>query len=71
MAEEKETFHLEEAFKELESMIDKLESNEISLKESIELYSQGAKLLGKCKEELTGIEKEMIVIGESMESEEE
>jgi exodeoxyribonuclease VII small subunit len=52
-------------------MIDKLESNEISLKESIELYSQGAKLLGKCKEQLTGIEKEMIVIGESMESEEE
>lgn len=71
MAEKKETFHLEEAFEQLENMITKLESEEIPLKESIELYSEGAKLLSTCREELTGIEKEMVIISDKLEQEEE
>lgn len=67
MARKKEEFQIEEAFKQLEEIVGKLESDEVSLKDSITLYSDGAKLLAQCKEELTGIEKEMIVIGESME----
>ena len=67
MAKNKEEFQIEEAFKQLEDIVGKLESDEVSLKDSITLYSDGAKLLAQCKEELTGIEKEMIVIGESME----
>ncbi|MDD6070656.1 MAG: exodeoxyribonuclease VII small subunit [Clostridiales bacterium] len=67
MAKKKEEFQIEEAFKQLEDIVGKLESDEVSLKDSITLYSDGAKLLAQCKEELTGIEKEMIVIGESME----
>lgn len=67
MARKKEEFQIEEAFKQLEDIVGKLESDEVSLKDSITLYSDGAKLLAQCKEELTGIEKEMIVIGESME----
>ncbi len=69
-AGEKE-FHLEEAFGELEEIIARLESDQISLKESIALYGQGAKLVSRCKEELTGIEKEMILIDENFHMEEE
>lgn len=71
MAEEKETFHLEEAFKELEEIISKLESDAVPLKDSIALYGKGAKLLSDCKEELNDVEKEMIVIGKNLEQEEE
>ncbi|MDE6761232.1 MAG: exodeoxyribonuclease VII small subunit [Lachnospiraceae bacterium] len=71
MAEKKNTFHLEEAFESLEDIISKLEDESISLKDSIDLYGKGAKLLSKCKEELNGIEKEMIIIGEGLEQGEE
>lgn len=62
-----QTFQLEEAFRDLEEIIEQLESEEISLKDSIELYGKGVKLVAKCKEELSGIEKEMIIIGEELE----
>lgn len=71
MADKKDTFQLEEAFKELEIIISQLESDSIPLKESIALYGKGARLLLECKEELSGIEKEMIIIGENLEQEEE
>lgn len=61
------TFQLEEAFRELEGIIEQLESEEVPLKDSIELYGKGAKLVAQCKEELSGIEKEMIIIGEELE----
>ncbi len=66
MTEKKEGLQIEEAFLEIENIIKTLESDEISLKESIELYGNGVKLVSRCKEELSGIEKEMIVIEESM-----
>lgn len=69
MAEEK--IQLEEAFKQLEEIISKLESDKIPLKESLELYGEGAALLSACKEELSGIEKEMIIISDKLEQEEE
>lgn len=62
--EEKQTiFQLEQALAEIEDIINKLESDDISLKESLTLYDKGAKLIAECKKELTGIEKEMITIG--------
>lgn len=68
MAKKKENFQIEEAFKQLEDIVSKLESDEVSLKDSLTLYSEGAKLLAQCKDELTGIEKEMIIIGENMDN---
>ncbi|MBQ9983698.1 MAG: exodeoxyribonuclease VII small subunit [Lachnospiraceae bacterium] len=65
---EKEVFQLEVAFDEIEQIIESLESDEVSLKDSIELYAKGAKLVAQCKEELQGIEKEIIIIGEELES---
>ncbi len=67
---EEKTFQLEEAFGELEKIIAELESDQVALKDSIELYSKGAKLITQCKEELSGIEKEIIIIGESLSNEE-
>ena len=56
---------LEKAFDELEEIILKLESDSIPLKESIELYGKGARLVADCRKELEGIEKEMVIIGEN------
>ena len=68
---ENEEFQLEKAFEQLEQIIEKLEAEDTPLKESIELYGNGAKLSAACKRELGGIEKEMIVIGESLSEGEE
>lgn len=70
MQENKKAFVVEEAFDELERIIARLESDETPLKDSIELYGKGAKLIAQCKEELTGIEKEIIIINEEMERKE-
>ena len=70
MGKKKDTFELEAAFAELEEIISQLESENISLKESIALYGNGAQLIAQCKEELSGIEKEMIIIGEELEADE-
>lgn len=64
-------FQLEQAFENIEKIITKLEAEETPLKEAITLYADGAKLLAACKQELSGIEKEMIVINESLADEEE
>lgn len=71
MAEKQKIFQLEEAFTKIEDIIAELENDKIALKESIELYGEGAKLLSECKEELSGIEKEMIIISSKLEQEEE
>ncbi len=63
---EENTFQLETAFDQLEGIMEQLESEEISLKDSIALYGDGVKLLARCKEELSGIEKEILVIGEEL-----
>lgn len=71
MAEKKDIFHLEEAFESLEDIVSQLEEDDIPLKDAIALYGKGAKLLSRCKKELSGIEKEMIIIGEELEQGEE
>lgn len=66
MEDKQDNFQLEEAFKEVEFIISRLESNEISLKEALDLYGKGAKLMNDCKNELTGIEKQIQIIGENL-----
>lgn len=63
---EKNDFQLEDAFEELEDIIRQLESEELPLKDALELYGNGVKLVSACKDELTGIEKEMIIIEERL-----
>lgn len=65
--EPEKEFQLEDAFGQLEQIIERLEKEETPLQEAITLYGAGAKLLASCKQELYDIEKEMLVIGESLE----
>ena len=63
---DEKTFQIEEAFGELENIIEQLESEDVSLRDSIGQYSKGANIIAKCKDELSGIEKEIIIIGEEL-----
>ncbi len=62
MNEEKKT--LEEAFGELEEIIEKMNDREVSLDESFSLYTEGTKLLKYCNEQLDAVEKKMLVLSE-------
>lgn len=56
----------ENSIKKLEEYILKLEDNELSLEESIEIYKNGLTLLGECRKQLE--EAEMLVIVEESEN---
>ena len=55
---------LEKAFEELEVIIEKMNSKEISLDDSFALYTEGTKLLKYCNEQLDAVEKKMLVLSE-------
>lgn len=42
----------ESSMKKVEEIISKLESNEISLEDSIQIYNEGLNLIGNCKKQL-------------------
>ena len=51
MAEKMEDkFRLEEAFDQIELLLERLQDRDVSLEESFALYEQGMKLLKKCSE---------------------
>ena len=55
MSETKEdlsTLNFEDALKRLEDIVRKLESGDVPLDQSIELYSEGEKLRGLCQQRL-------------------
>lgn len=54
----------EQAVAELEEIIEKLESGEASLDDSISLYSRGMELSKFCKDKLDAIEKKISLLAE-------
>lgn len=56
---------LEEAFKELDSMIEALEDSNISLEDSFNIYQKGMNLLKECNEKIDTVEKKMQVLNEN------
>ncbi|MGN0436819.1 MAG: exodeoxyribonuclease VII small subunit [Wujia sp.] len=60
----KNEFIVEEAFKRLEEIATGLDNPEVSLKDSLELYSEGVKLVAACKDNLEGVEKEIKILNE-------
>jgi exodeoxyribonuclease VII small subunit len=60
----------EDSLKELENIVSKLESGEISLEESLEKFELGTKLYKECKEQLSIAEKKIAVLTESLKEEE-
>ena len=62
--EEKEEFRLEEAFGEIEKLLEKLGDRDVSLEESFALYQEGMKLLKLCNAQIDRVEKQMLQIDE-------
>ena len=60
----KTKFLIEDAFEQLEDIIEKLSSEEVSLSDSMNLYKKGVKLLDKCSQTLDKTQKEIIILQE-------
>ena len=60
----KTRFSIEEAFEELDQIVKELESSELNLSDSMNLYKKGVRLLDKCSQTLAQTEKEIIVLQE-------
>lgn len=56
--------NLEESMVDLNSIIEKLEEEDLSLEESFRLYNEGMKLLKKCNDSIDKVEKKLIVLSE-------
>lgn len=63
MADE-ENKTLEEAFKALDEMVVKLESNDITLEDSFHLYKEGMDFLKYCNGKIDKVEKKMLQMNE-------
>ena len=50
---------LEKAFTELEALIDKMESKQLNLEESLKCFEQGIKLIQRCQKELKTAEQKI------------
>ena len=65
MGEKKKVSTLEENFRQLEEMIEKLEDKEIGLEESFVLYERGMKLLKQCNDQIDKVEKKVMVMNQN------
>lgn len=63
-SEKKETQTIEEALIELDNIVERLESADISLEESFLTYQSGMKLLKECSEKIDTVEKKMLMMNE-------
>ena len=55
---------LETVFEELDEIVGKLESENISLEDSFKMYHKGIDLLKECNEKIDNIEKKMKILDE-------
>ena len=61
---EKEKMSVEEAFAQLDEIVQRLESEEIPLEESFRVYQKGMELLKYCSQKLDTVEKKMLQMDE-------
>lgn len=64
LEEKKNSPSLEETFAQLDAMLGKLESRDITLEESFTLYQQGMELIKECNAKIDTIEKKMKIMNE-------
>ncbi len=57
-------FSVEKAFERLAQINSQLENPQVSLKESLALYTEGVKLVDSCKKNLEDVEKEIKILNE-------
>lgn len=62
MAEEKKELTMDEAYQKLQAVLEKMESGELGLEESFQLYEEGLGLVKLCSSKLDEIEKKMIIL---------
>lgn len=60
---------LEEAFQELEEMIEKMQQREVTLEETFALYEQGIRKLKFCNQKIDKVEKKMLLLNQQGELE--
>lgn len=58
----KEELSIEQAFEELNSIMDTMEADSVSLEKSFELYKRGMELVSMCNSKLDMVEKKIIVL---------
>nr|WP_317362351.1 exodeoxyribonuclease VII small subunit [uncultured Blautia sp.] len=63
--EVKEDLTIEESLKELDGIVERLESREISLEDSFSIYQKGMELLRQCSSKIDTVEKKMLKINEN------
>lgn len=63
--EKQKSLTLEESFAELDAVVERLESRDISLEESFQVYQKGMKLLRECGEKIDRVEKEILQLEEN------
>ncbi|WP_088043578.1 exodeoxyribonuclease VII small subunit [Bacillus sp. EAC] len=59
---EQNVLSFEEAIKEIETIVQKLEQGDVPLEKAIEYFQEGIKLSQICKDKLTKVEKQMTSI---------
>ena len=68
MSENEKEMTLDEAFLELDGIIEALESREITLEESFSKYQQGMEFVKKCSEKIDTVEKKVLALDENGET---
>ena len=61
---EKENRSIEEAMEALDQIAKRLESNEITLEESFQIYKEGMELLQYCSRKIDTVDKKMLQMNE-------
>ena len=59
-----EDLTIEESLQELDLIVQRLESREISLEDSFVMYQKGLELLRQCSDKIDTVEKKMLKINE-------
>ncbi|MBR6638166.1 MAG: exodeoxyribonuclease VII small subunit [Lachnospiraceae bacterium] len=58
----KEELSIEQAFDELNTIMENMEEDSVSLEKSFELYKRGMELVSMCNNKLDMVEKKIIVL---------
>lgn len=61
---------LENIFDELDQVVSQLESTNVSLEDSFQLYNRGMELLKECNDKIDAVEKKMLILDENGEQHE-
>lgn len=61
---EEQELSLEDSFAQIEEVIRRLETEDITLEESFSAYNQGMALLAKCNESIDRVEKKVLKVNE-------